>query len=276
MIRFWSMAVALALLSGAAARADDDPPKSPADQLKQLKKDVADAQRKAMEINLQARKAKDEDEKKKLNDQFQKEYSAFLKFQRNAQDKAIAMAKADPKSAVGFDAALWALPALRTNKAERKAVIDLIMEHHADSKDMGQVVGFLAVVMSSDAGAIDTIEAIAAKSPHKSVKAASAYTIADFYKNKAEPYGRPAPKDADELAKKAEDGFENVLKEHGNEIQFRNRTYGEAAKAALFELRNLRVGKTAPEIDGEDVDGAKFKLSDYRGKVVMLDFWGHW
>lgn len=36
------------------------------------------------------------------------------------------------------------------------------------------------------------------------------------------------------------------------------------------------VGKKAPEIDGEDVDGVRFKLSDYRGKVVMLAFWGNW
>ena len=40
--------------------------------------------------------------------------------------------------------------------------------------------------------------------------------------------------------------------------------------------RNLRVGKTVPEIEGKDVDGIQFKISDYRGKVVMLDFWGHW
>lgn len=37
-----------------------------------------------------------------------------------------------------------------------------------------------------------------------------------------------------------------------------------------------RVGQTAPEIAGEDVDGKEFKLSDYRGKVVVLDFWGFW
>lgn len=36
------------------------------------------------------------------------------------------------------------------------------------------------------------------------------------------------------------------------------------------------VGKTAPEISGEDIDGKSFKLSDYRGKVVLLDFWGNW
>ena len=38
----------------------------------------------------------------------------------------------------------------------------------------------------------------------------------------------------------------------------------------------LEVGDMAPEIIGEDVDGKRFKLSDYRGKVVMLDFWGDW
>jgi peroxiredoxin len=38
----------------------------------------------------------------------------------------------------------------------------------------------------------------------------------------------------------------------------------------------LDVGKRAPEITGQDTDGKDFSLSDYRGKVVLLDFWGHW
>jgi hypothetical protein len=50
----------------------------------------------------------------------------------------------------------------------------------------------------------------------------------------------------------------------------------EAAKKELFVVRNLSVGKTAPEIVGTDLDGKEFKLSDYRGKVVFLDFWGDW
>jgi cytochrome oxidase Cu insertion factor (SCO1/SenC/PrrC family) len=36
------------------------------------------------------------------------------------------------------------------------------------------------------------------------------------------------------------------------------------------------VGAVAPEIEGEDLAGTNFKLSDYRGKVVLLDFWGDW
>ena len=36
------------------------------------------------------------------------------------------------------------------------------------------------------------------------------------------------------------------------------------------------LGALAPEIGGSDLDGVPFKLSDYRGKVVLLDFWGNW
>lgn len=48
------------------------------------------------------------------------------------------------------------------------------------------------------------------------------------------------------------------------------------AKDMLFVYENLSVGAMAMEIDGEDLDGVAFKLSDYRGKVVLLDFWGDW
>jgi len=35
----------------------------------------------------------------------------------------------------------------------------------------------------------------------------------------------------------------------------------------------LSKGKLAPEIRGRDADGEMFRLSDYQGKVVLLDFW---
>jgi cytochrome oxidase Cu insertion factor (SCO1/SenC/PrrC family) len=38
----------------------------------------------------------------------------------------------------------------------------------------------------------------------------------------------------------------------------------------------IDVGRVAREIEGEDIDGHRFRLSDYRGKVVLLDFWGNW
>lgn len=43
-----------------------------------------------------------------------------------------------------------------------------------------------------------------------------------------------------------------------------------------LELRSLGIGKIAPDIEGEDLNGVAFKLSDYRGKVVMISFWATW
>jgi hypothetical protein len=49
-----------------------------------------------------------------------------------------------------------------------------------------------------------------------------------------------------------------------------------AARSSGPRVEGLRVGNLAPDIENEDLDGETFKLSDYRGKVVMLDFWGNW
>ena len=45
-----------------------------------------------------------------------------------------------------------------------------------------------------------------------------------------------------------------------------------AAQAYLHELRDLGIGRPAPEIDGIDLDGRPMKLSDYRGRVVAIYF----
>ena len=47
---------------------------------------------------------------------------------------------------------------------------------------------------------------------------------------------------------------------------------GEAAGGEI----GLAVGKLAPDFTTKDADGVEFKLSDYRGKLVVLDFWGFW
>ena len=49
-----------------------------------------------------------------------------------------------------------------------------------------------------------------------------------------------------------------------------------AVVPALRMIADLTVGKPAPDIVGKDLDGAPLKLSDYRGKVVVLVFSGDW
>jgi peroxiredoxin len=38
----------------------------------------------------------------------------------------------------------------------------------------------------------------------------------------------------------------------------------------------LEIGEMAPEIELPQVDGSILKLSDLRGKVVLIDFWASW
>ena len=50
----------------------------------------------------------------------------------------------------------------------------------------------------------------------------------------------------------------------------------EVVDKARYMVTSLTIGKTAPDIAGGDLDGLPFKLSDYRGKVVLLLFSGEW
>jgi len=45
-------------------------------------------------------------------------------------------------------------------------------------------------------------------------------------------------------------------------------------KVRLIETFGL--GMVAPDISGVDLDGVAFKLSDYKGKILFVDFWGDW
>jgi len=81
------------------------------------------------------------------------------------------------------------------------------------------------------------------------------------------------------LEREAEVFLERVIAEYGDvrmPYPYNETPLGELARGELFRLRNLSVGKVAPDLEGEDMDGRKLKLSDYRGKVVALVFWATW
>jgi len=67
--------------------------------------------------------------------------------------------------------------------------------------------------------------------------------------------------------------FEQAAQDYADVEVRAGETVGARAKAELYDLRSLSIGKVAPDIEGFDQDGTGFKLSDYRGKVVLLYFW---
>jgi hypothetical protein len=76
-----------------------------------------------------------------------------------------------------------------------------------------------------------------------------------------------------EVANEAEKLLKLAVEKYGD---LNRGEVGGRAMGELLELRFLAIGKEAPEIEGKDAEGIKFKLSDYRGKVVLLNFWGDW
>lgn len=53
-------------------------------------------------------------------------------------------------------------------------------------------------------------------------------------------------------------------------------TYAKLSESLRFELAHLQAGQVVPEITGKDAEGLEFKLSDYRGRVVLLMFSANW
>ena len=47
-------------------------------------------------------------------------------------------------------------------------------------------------------------------------------------------------------------------------------------RSAKADLKPTSQRKTAPEFALKDADGKVIRLSDYRGKVLLLDFWATW
>lgn len=53
-------------------------------------------------------------------------------------------------------------------------------------------------------------------------------------------------------------------------------TYAEAEAFLLRTIRHATIGGTLPDLTGVLLDGAEERLSEYRGRVLLIDFWATW
>lgn len=72
----------------------------------------------------------------------------------------------------------------------------------------------------------------------------------------------------------AETLLQRIEKEFGGADDFIGMSGKQFAAGARHEINALRVGQVAPDFEISDQDGVRFQLSDYRGRIVLLDFWG--
>ena len=208
--------------------------------------------------------------------------------------RMIELVESAPDDPAAVDALIWVVE-LGGQTKEVDQAIERLARDHVRSPRLGQLSGRLAHFMSPAAERL--LRAIAEKNPVGFVQGQASLALARLLNDEAplvrqlklnkesaarvtQMFGPERTealraKDPNALAKEAESLFEAVVEKFGAASD-REGDLAKAAEAELHEIRGLAIGKTAPEITGEDLNGLPMKLSDYRGKVVVLDFWADW
>src|SRR5262245_25891699 len=219
--------------------------------------------------------------------------------------KLVALAEQHPQDPVALDALLeavrqvngtwWPVEVAGRDEACPRAFA-LLQRDHLGSDRLGPLCERISYGFCKEYELF--LRAVLAQSPHRQVRAAACVALARLLVNRSqrlelvreqeqlrrqfedlfgmEYLAALQRQDRAAVARAAASLFERAAAQYGD-VEFEySGTAGELAKAGLFELQHLAIGVEAPDIDGEDQHGVRFKLSDYRGKVVLLDFWSEY
>jgi hypothetical protein len=105
------------------------------------------------------------------------------------------------------------------------------------------------------------------------VRGVACLVLAQVLRRRADQLAASDAKAAATMHRESEELLEEAADKYADVKTAFDGTVGSKARNELFDLRDLSVGKAAPEVKGTDQDGRPFRLSDYKGKVVLLDFW---
>jgi hypothetical protein len=218
--------------------------------------------------------------------------------------KFLDLAEKHPNDPVALDALMQAVWQVNTTPwpvelvgedVARARAFELILGDHIRSDKLGPLCQRVSYGFCKEYETF--LRGVLAKNPHRDVQATACQSLGHFLNNrlqrldlcKGQPelarefaglYGKEylaelLRQDHDKAIKETEAVLEQAAGKYGGVKLPGGDTVAGRAKAELFEIRNLSVGKEAPDIDGEDQEGRRFKLSDCRGKVVLLDFWSY-
>jgi hypothetical protein len=272
-------------------RAFDEPPekaKTPRARYQALFQEHQKAMQQFMDVY---QKAKTDQERRKLVEEKYPQPQSYAR-------RFLEIAESAPQDESAVDALIWIVQHARGTPEDNRA-IDRLAASHVEDPRLGEVAA--RMVNSESPSAEKLIRTILEKNPSREAKGRACLALAQKLKQQAETvrslkndpnvaqryeayyksqglgpeFTALRQKDPDVLAKEAEAMFERAAHEFADVSHFRG-TVGQSAQAELNEIRNLGIGKPAPDITGADIDGKSFKLSDYKGKVVVVDFWGDW
>lgn len=145
-----------------------------------------------------------------------------------------------------------------------RAVVDDVLPGRLGDADVESIVDKLASTawVLGEAFVARWLERIERDSPHRAVRAGALYGRIRlvFAPVELEPARRTRAA--------------ALLERLGTD--YRGTFYDEQARGWRLDLATLQPGMPAPDFALPDTEGRTLRLSDYRGKVVALLFWGFW
>lgn len=247
------------LVCGFAFAQNSKPPKAPTKgpeaELNKLMEDFGSAQNKYYEPLMKKGLTDEERSKIKLDPKKDPRNVFVPKFK--------ALAQRNGKSTVAFRAWMQVFQ-LGTGTTDKDQAINAIVKGWAGSDRLADLAmpvlySYYELGEKRQAKVLATLDKIDKVAKGKETKAAFIYARASALGN-----------DGSGDLKAARAALDKLMSEYPES------QYAARAKADIFELENLSVGKVAPDFTAVDQDGVTFKLSDYRGQVIVLDFWGFW
>ncbi len=145
-----------------------------------------------------------------------------------------------------------------------KAILARLSKDHLDSRIMASVS--LGLAGDNTASAREFLRQVLDKSPHHACQGAACIALASNLVRHSQ--GGHDQQQALKLLERAAGEF--------GDVPFGNGTLKQVAGPMLHQLKYLSIGSSAQDIHGKDIEGKEFKLSDFKGKVVMLDFFANW
>jgi hypothetical protein len=283
----WGILVLMLNLGLATEANGQDKPATPVEQYKALRKEAERAGSSGVSMT-------DAERLKFVGQAYKRRFTIAQKF--------VELAEKYPNDPIALDALMqavwqvngtpWPVELVGEDRARPKA-FELMLRDHVRSDKLGPLCERIAYGFCKEYETF--LRAVMEKNPHKEVQATAYLSLgrflntrlqrvdlckeqADLAKEFAVLFGKEYlvelnRQDRGKVMHEIEATFEQAAQKFGDVKLHDGETVAERAKEQLYGIRYLSVGKEAPDIEGEDQDGKRFKLSEYRGKVVLLDFW---
>lgn len=204
----------------------------------------------------------------------------WYKYTESQKDRLLRIIRSNPKDPLTFDAILLIVGPIGHPIPDD--IVRLVIVQYPNHPRMGELCLALTE-RSSDPWAEQIIKTAAENHSIPHAKGQALFALAEYNRWRGLPLSanpQPSPEESAKSLALAEHYYSEVIEKYpAISTPDGNFRIGEKATAELARLRNLlklSVGNIAPNIEGEDLEGLRFKLSDYRGKVVLLGFSGYW